>query len=55
MMQVLRDDVRFRPIVEVYALDQELWFADFASAFKRITELGLPEHLQQQKKSNVVE
>jgi len=40
---VLRNDERFRPLVEVYAADEDLWFKDFASAFKRITELGLPD------------
>ncbi|KAJ9473611.1 hypothetical protein DIPPA_22160 [Diplonema papillatum] len=40
---ILRDDPRLRPVAEEYAADQELWHRDFAVAFKKLTELGMPK------------
>lgn len=39
---MLRDDARFRAIVEEYVEDEARWHSDFAAAFKRLTELGMP-------------
>jgi cytochrome c peroxidase len=36
----LRDDPEFRKWTELYAADEERFFADFASAFSRLMELG---------------
>jgi len=33
---------RFRPWVEAYAADESLFFADFASAYEALVEIGLP-------------
>jgi cytochrome c peroxidase len=38
---ILKEDPLFRPYVEEYAEDEAKWHADFAAAFKKITELGL--------------
>lgn len=36
----LISDPKFRPYVELYAKDQEAFFADFASSFQKLLELG---------------
>jgi cytochrome c peroxidase len=38
----LRDDPKFRPYVELYAKDQAKFFNDFAKAWKKLIELGVP-------------
>eukprot|EP00667_Euglena_gracilis_P009043 EG_transcript_9176 len=38
----LVEDANFRKYVELYAGNQSLWQADFAAAFKVLTELGCP-------------
>ena len=38
----LRDDPRLQPIARMYAGDEALWFVDFAMAFKKLTEFGMP-------------
>lgn len=38
----LRDDKGFRPFVDLYAADQKAFFADFAKAFGKLLELGVP-------------
>jgi len=37
---VLISDAKFRPHVELYAADEELFFSDFAMAFQKLLELG---------------
>lgn len=37
---VLREDAAFRPLVEEYANDEQVWHDEFAVAFKKLTELG---------------
>jgi len=41
---VLLQDKSFRPWVEKYAADEKLWFNDFASAFHKLQELGVPRN-----------
>lgn len=36
----LLTDPAFRPLVEKYAADQDAFFADYAAAHKRLSELG---------------
>ncbi|KAG9301013.1 hypothetical protein G9A89_018965 [Geosiphon pyriformis] len=38
----LIQDKAFKPWVEKYAKDEKLWFEDFAVAFKKLLELGVP-------------
>jgi len=38
----LRDDPQFRPIAELYAKDEQLFFKDFADAFAKLLSLGVP-------------
>jgi catalase (peroxidase I) len=38
----LRDDPKFRPYVEMYAKDEQLFFKDFADAFGKLLALGVP-------------
>ncbi|PKC71891.1 heme peroxidase [Rhizophagus irregularis] len=38
----LMQDKNFRPWVEKYAKDEELFFKDFAAAFHKLLELGIP-------------
>ena len=38
----LRSDPRLRAIVEEFAADEAAWHAAFRTAFKRLTEQGLP-------------
>nr|CCA25537.1 phosphatidylinositol kinase putative [Albugo laibachii Nc14] len=38
---VLIQDKEFRPFVELYAQDQDLFFKDFAAAFQKVTENGV--------------
>jgi len=38
----LIEDKEFRPFVEQYAKDQDLWFKDFANAFAKLLSLGCP-------------
>lgn len=38
----LRDDRKFRKFVDVYAKDEEKFFSDFAAAFGKLMELGVP-------------
>lgn len=40
----LRDDPEFRKIALEYKDNQELLFKDFASAFKKLTELGFNQY-----------
>ena len=40
---VLLDDPSFKRWVEVYAKDEEKFFADFAKAFQKLTELGFKQ------------
>jgi catalase (peroxidase I) len=35
-------DPKFRPFVELYAEDKDLFFKDFALAFGKLLELGVP-------------
>jgi len=35
-------DKKFRQYVEAYAEDEQLFFRDFASAFGKLMELGVP-------------
>lgn len=51
---VLREDVKFRKFVELYAADQDLFFKDFASAFGRLIALGCPDTAQPTYKPVVV-
>lgn len=37
---VLPDDPTCLPLIEKYAADQPLFFADFAAAFRKLSELG---------------
>jgi len=41
-------DAKFKPFVEAYAKDQELFFKDFASAFSKLLALGVPERTAEQ-------
>ncbi|CAG8553274.1 9477_t:CDS:2 [Paraglomus occultum] len=41
---VLIQDRSFRPWVEKYAADEKLWFNDFANAFHKLQELGVPRN-----------
>jgi cytochrome c peroxidase len=43
----------FKPFVEIYAKDEEVFFKDFASAFNKLLELGVkfPEEEKKQSKS----
>jgi catalase (peroxidase I) len=34
-------DPKFKPWVEKYAADEQLFFKDFAKAFKKLLELGV--------------
>ena len=45
----LLEDPEMRKWVEVYAGDQERFFVDFARAFGRLLELGVPERVLQSK------
>lgn len=38
---VLVQDPSFKKIVEIYAKDENAFFADFASAFSKLLELGV--------------
>ena len=38
---VLVQDPKFKTIVEIYAKDENAFFADFASAFSKLLELGV--------------
>ena len=38
----LINDKKFKPWVEAYAKDQELFFKDFSAAFQKLEELGVP-------------
>ncbi|KAL4545135.1 hypothetical protein Ndes2526B_g02249 [Nannochloris sp. 'desiccata'] len=38
----LRDDRKFRKFVDLYAKDEEKFFSDFAAAFGKLIELGVP-------------
>lgn len=38
----LIEDASMRPFVELYAANQDKFFVDFASAFGRLLELGVP-------------
>ena len=38
---VLTQDPAFRPWVEKYAADEELFFKDFSAAFKKLQENGV--------------
>jgi len=38
----LIEDPKFRPWVEKYKQDEKLFFSDFAAAFKKLTEAGVP-------------
>ena len=38
--RVLPDDPVCRPAIEVYARDQQRWFADFAAAFTKMSQMG---------------
>lgn len=38
----LRDDRKFRKYVDLYAKDEEKFFSDFAAAFSKLMELGVP-------------
>ena len=40
--QVLVWDKKFKPFVEKYAKNEEAFFKDFADAFSRLLELGVP-------------
>jgi len=40
--QALIWDRKFRPHVHAYAKDEELFFRDFAKAFAKLLELGVP-------------
>ena len=40
--QALIWDRKFRPHVHAYAKDEALFFADFAKAFAKLLELGVP-------------
>jgi Peroxidase/Ankyrin repeats (3 copies) len=42
---LIQDDA-FLPHVQAYAADQDLFFADFSSAFGRLISLGCPAHCQ---------
>jgi cytochrome c peroxidase len=35
-------DKKFRKTVDLYAKDEERFFADFAAAFSKLLELGVP-------------
>ena len=37
----LVNDPKFKPFVEIYAKDSELFFSDFAYAFSKLLELGV--------------
>jgi cytochrome c peroxidase len=37
-----RDDLEFKKIVEEYANDKEIFFNDFAAAFGKLLDLGVP-------------
>ncbi len=37
---VLPDDPICRPMIDTYAANQRLFFADFAAAYAKLTELG---------------
>ena len=37
----LIQDLKFRPIVELYAKDRDVFFADFARAYAKLLELGV--------------
>lgn len=50
-------DAKFRPYVEAYAKDQDLFFDDFAKAFSKLIHLGVPnakppEPLSEQARKN---
>lgn len=36
-------DPKFKPVVQEYAKDEEVFFKDFAKAFATLLELGVPE------------
>ena len=38
----LIQDPEFKKVVEIYAKDEDAFFKDFASAFSRLLELGVP-------------
>ena len=40
---VLLDDPAFKKWVQVYAKSEETFFADFAKAFRKLTELGFKQ------------
>lgn len=40
---VLLDDPEFKKWVKVYAKSEETFFADFAKAFRKLTELGFKQ------------
>ena len=42
LSQALIWDRKFRPHVHAYAKDEALFFADFAKAFAKLLELGVP-------------
>jgi len=46
---MLRDEGALRLIVQEYADDEAKWHADFAAAFKTITELGLPDVMRENR------
>ncbi len=40
--QTLVWDKKFKPFVQLYANDEDKFFADFAAAFSKLLELGVP-------------
>jgi catalase (peroxidase I) len=40
---MLREEDDLHTIVREYAADEDMWFVDFAFAFKRLTEAGLED------------
>jgi len=41
---VLLSDHKFRPVVEMYAKDEDVFFQDFAAAFAKLLALGTTSH-----------
>jgi len=51
---VLVQDPKFRPIVEEYARDEQIFFKDFAIAFGKLIALGCPPQAQPNRPAPVL-
>ncbi|CAM6094347.1 unnamed protein product [Calypogeia fissa] len=53
--KALLEDPKFRPHVEAYAKDEDLFFQEYAAAHKKLSELGQPQLARSSRKEASVE